>query len=137
MLVKTIKFKDFNGNERSRDYYFNLSKSEITKMNLSKTGGLENWLARVTNADDYGTLYNLFEELVSNSYGVISEDGISFIKTKELSERFIQSNAFEAMFIEFMSDTNKAIEFFKGIMPADLVSKLPADAFNKITAENK
>ena len=32
MFIKTINYKDFDGNERSEDFYFNLTQSEILKL---------------------------------------------------------------------------------------------------------
>ena len=31
MLVKKIKFIDYDGNEREQDFYFHLSKSEVAE----------------------------------------------------------------------------------------------------------
>ena len=35
MLKKTITYTDYNGSERTEDFYFNLSKAEIMEMELS------------------------------------------------------------------------------------------------------
>ena len=40
MLKKTINYTDYNGNERTEDFYFNLTEAEILEMEMSKTGGL-------------------------------------------------------------------------------------------------
>ena len=34
MLKKTIKYTDYNGEEQTEDFYFNLSKAELTEMEL-------------------------------------------------------------------------------------------------------
>mgnify|MGYP000249563697 FL=1 len=31
MLKKTISYTDYDGNQRTEDFYFNLSKAEITR----------------------------------------------------------------------------------------------------------
>ena len=36
MLKKTITYVDYNGNERTEDYYFNLSKAEIMETRCSR-----------------------------------------------------------------------------------------------------
>ena len=38
MFKKTITYTDFNGNERTEDFYFHLSKAELAEMDLSKAG---------------------------------------------------------------------------------------------------
>lgn len=40
MLKKTITYTDYNGNERKEDFYFNLNKAEIMRMEMSTRGGL-------------------------------------------------------------------------------------------------
>lgn len=38
MLKKTVTFTDYNGTERTQDFYFHLSKAEITEMEMSTVG---------------------------------------------------------------------------------------------------
>ena len=40
MLKKTITYTDYNGNERTEDFYFNLTKAEVVEMEMSTSGGL-------------------------------------------------------------------------------------------------
>lgn len=40
MLKKTITYKDYNGVERTEDFWFNLNETEITEMELGVHGGL-------------------------------------------------------------------------------------------------
>ena len=40
MLKKTITYNDYNGVERTEDFYFNLSKAEILEMEMGTSGGL-------------------------------------------------------------------------------------------------
>ena len=41
MLKKTITYVDYNGTERTEDFYFNLTKAEILEMELSTEGGMQ------------------------------------------------------------------------------------------------
>ena len=45
MFIKTINYKDFDGNERSEDFYFNLTQSEILKLETSLNGGLTSYMS--------------------------------------------------------------------------------------------
>ena len=47
MVKKTIKYSDYNGNEREEDFYFNLSKVELLEMEMSTEGGLENKIKKI------------------------------------------------------------------------------------------
>jgi hypothetical protein len=44
MYKKRIKFEDFNGNVREQDFLFNLSESELTEMQYSKDGGMQEYI---------------------------------------------------------------------------------------------
>ena len=46
MLKKTITYTDYDGNERTEDFYFNISKAELTELQFSVKGGLKNILEK-------------------------------------------------------------------------------------------
>lgn len=117
MLKKTITYQDYNGNEITEDFYFNLSKAEVTEMELSRTGGLSKYIERIVAAKDVPAIINEFKYLVLKSYGVKSEDGKRFIKSEELSQAFAQTEAYTELFVELVSDAEAAVKFVNGIIP--------------------
>ncbi|HAU86362.1 MAG TPA: hypothetical protein DCW90_12960 [Lachnospiraceae bacterium] len=119
MLTKTIEYVDFLGNKRKEDLYFNLSEAEVVEMELSTTGGLSEMAKRIVKAKDTPSMVQIFKDLILKSYGEISPDGKRFVKSKELSEAFSQTPAYSQLFMELVSDTDKAIDFFNGITPGD------------------
>jgi len=126
MLKKTITYTDFNGNERTEDFYFNLSKAELTEMELSADGGLAETLKRIIDAQDSRQLVKIFKDLVLRSFGEKSADGKRFIKNEQLREEFSQTQAYSDLFMELATNDKAAVEFVNGILPADL-----ADAVSK------
>jgi hypothetical protein len=120
MYVKNMTYKDFNDEERNEDFYFNLTKAEITEMELSTEGGLGATIERITKAKDTPAIIKIFKELILKSYGVKSPDGKRFIKSPELSEEFAQTNAYSDLFVALASDSKEAAAFVNGIMPADV-----------------
>lgn len=123
MLKKTIAYEDYNGVNRKEDYYFNLSKAEVMEMEMGTTGGMAEMIRRIVAAQDTPTLISIFKDLILKSYGEKSMDGKRFIKSKELSEAFSQTEAYSILFMELATDAGAASDFVNGIMPADL-SKL-------------
>ena len=119
MLKKTITYTDFDGNEKTKDCYFNLSKGELLEMELSSSGGLLNTINAIVEAGDNASLFAKFKNIVLKSYGVKSPDGERFIKSKEISEAFEQSNAYSELMMEICTDSDAASAFINGIMPAD------------------
>ena len=120
MLKKTITYTDYNGNERTEDFYFNLSKAEVMEMELSTTGGLAEMIKRVVATQDQPAIIKIFKDLILKAYGVKSADGKRFIKSAEISEEFSQTEAYSNMFMELATDDKMAAEFVNGIVPADL-----------------
>lgn len=117
MLKKTITYTDYNGVERTEDFYFNLSKAEIMEMNLSQTGGLEEVINRIISTKDVPKIAELFKEIIMKSYGVKSLDGKRMEKSKEISEAFVQTEAYSELFMEIISDTDAAAKFIQAVLP--------------------
>ncbi len=124
MLRKVIAYTDYNGQPRSETFYFNLSKAELIEMEMTTDGGMEKFLQSIAETKDNRKLFNLFKSMIEKSYGVKSVDGKRFQKSKEISEAFMQTEAYTALLLELMGDdsANKVAEFVKGIMPLDGVS---------------
>ena len=120
MLKKTIKYTDYDGNEREEDFYFNLNKAEVTEMELSKQGGLSEYIKRIVAAQDAPSFVELFKELICKSYGEKSLDGKRFVKSKELTEEFTQTEAYAELFVELASNAEEATKFVNGIMPKNM-----------------
>ena len=128
MLKKTITYTDYNGAERTEDFYFNLSKAEITEMEMGVKGGLTETITRIVAAQDSPAIIKIFKDLILKAYGVKSPDGKRFEKSEELSTEFAQTEAYSNLFMELAFDANKAAEFINGIVPADLAKEAAKEA---------
>ena len=120
MLKKTITYTDYNGSERTEDFYFNLSKAEVMEMELSTAGGLAETIKRVVAAQDQPAIIKIFKDLILKAYGEKSLDGKRFRKTDELREEFAQTEAYSILFMELATDDKAAADFVNGIVPADI-----------------
>lgn len=127
MIKKTIASVDFNGVERKEDYYFNLTKTEISKAQMSVDGGLTTKLQRIVDAQNAPEIMKVFEEFIDMSYGIKSDDGKRFIKSPEILAEFKSTAAYDELFMELISSTKNAIEFIKGILPSDMSQKIDED----------
>ena len=123
MLKKTITYKDYNDNERTEDFYFNLSKAELMEMEMGVSGGLAEMIQRIVSAQDAPSIIKIFKDLILKAYGVKSADGKRFEKTEKLSAEFAQTEAYSILFMELATDADAAAAFVNGIMPADVVAK--------------
>lgn len=130
MLKKTVTYTDYNGVERTEDFRFNLTKAEITEMELSTDGGFAEMIQKVVAAQDAPTLIKIFKDLVLKAYGEKSPDGKRFVKSEEISTAFSQTEAYSQIFMELATDAKAAAAFVNGIVPADMqadAAKLAAE----------
>ena len=118
MLKKSITYMDYNGNELTEDFYFNLSKAEITEMELGTSGGLVEMINKIVAAQDAPSIIKVFKDLILKAYGEKSSDGKRFIKSNELSTAFSQTEAYSNLFMELATDADEAAKFVNGIIPA-------------------
>ena len=67
-------------------------------------------------------ILDIKKELAGNSYpgrGIVigkSADGVHFIKNEEVWQEFASTNAYNDLYMELITDSAKASEFFNGIM---------------------
>ena len=80
MFKKTITYTDYDGNERTEDFYFNLTKAELLDMEMSTEGGLEKMINKIISTKDTVKIIAVFKDLIAKSYGEKSADGKRFIK---------------------------------------------------------
>lgn len=117
MLKKTITYTDYNEVERTEDFYFNLTKAELMEMEMGAVGGLSGMIEKIVSAKDAPAIIKVFKELVLKAYGEKSADGKRFIKSKEISDAFAQTEAYSQLFMELATDADAASKFVNGIAP--------------------
>lgn len=117
MLKKKITYIDYNDTERTEDFYFNLTKSEVMEMEMSTTGGLAEKITNIVAAQDAPSIIKIFKDLILNAYGEKSPDGKKFIKNNELRDSFAQTEAFSNLFMDLATNTDAATAFVNGIVP--------------------
>ena len=134
MLKKTINYTDLNGNEQKTTRYFNLTKSEIVKLENSVKGGFTVMLRHALATGDSPVVMEGIEKLILSSYGEKSADGQSFIKFRvengariSLADEFMQTPAYDALFMELLTDDNASDAFMRGVIPSDMAKQLPAN----------
>ncbi len=124
MLKKTIKYTDYNGIERTEDFWFNLNKAEIMEMEMGITGGLTTMINKIIQTQDTPKLVKLFKDLILKAYGEKSADGKRFIKSEELSNEFSQTEAYSELYMELSTSDTAASDFIMGIVPQDAVNAI-------------
>lgn len=127
MLKKTITYEDFNGEKKTKDFYFHMNQVEFAKLNGEIPGGLEKHIQDIVDDKDDDAMLRMIDLLVSRSYGKFDEDD-EFTKIdrngRPLYEKFVNIDAYDKLIIELVSGEQNIVNFLKAILPKDLQNKL-------------
>ena len=126
MLKKTVTYTDFNGVERTEDFYFNLSTTELQEIESSIPGGMSAKLAAIQAAKDVDEVMKFFKFILMKAYGEKSTDGRRLMKEDgKLAKAFVETPAYDIIFQElFASEGNTLKDFLLGIVPSDIAVKI-------------
>ncbi len=117
MLKKTMTYVDYDGNERTEDFWFNISKAELAELEYSVKGGLKKVLEKAVQDQDGPRIINVFKEIVLKAYGEKSNDGRRFMKSEEITKNFSETEAYVDLFMELATDEKAAAAFMEGVLP--------------------
>lgn len=142
MLKKTIKYVDYNGVERTENLYFHVSKASVLTASNDVYGeimkaanelqdraklleGMEVSEINEENAFDPNNqviaesirmVARLLDRLVDLSYGKRSEDGLKFVKSKEVLDEFKSSMVYDAFIEQMLANQEEMIEFINKLV---------------------
>lgn len=132
MYIKKITYSDFLGNERTEDFHFNLTEAEIIEwLSTNAEYTLDKVIDNMRKKMNVKGILEATKDLIYMAYGEVSLDGRRFIKSKEVKDAFMETNAYSVLFMELATDATKAAEFFNSIIPKDLAEKV-----NKLYDDN-
>lgn len=124
MITKTITYTDFDGNEQTESFMFNLTKAELYEMQMGIQGGLNAFLDKVREENNFPEMINFFKTMITKSFGRLSEDRKRFIKSDAMTEEFTQTAAYSEIYMELAGNPESAEAFMLGIMPAGMQEQI-------------
>ena len=117
MFAKEITYTDFDGEKRTEKFYFNLTQAECIELEALGKGGLEGYIRRIISSDDQVEILNIIKKVILLAYGEKTADGKRFYKNQQMKDAFAASEAYSVLFMELLSDADKASEFMREIAP--------------------
>lgn len=123
MLTKEITFENLDGDKVTQAFYFHLSKPELFELEFSKPEGFEAFFRSAVSNGDKAAIFATFKDFILRAYGVRHDDGIRFIKSKELSHEFSQTDAYSELFMELVTNAKTGSEFINSLMPKGLLEQ--------------
>lgn len=131
MHKEVITYTDYNGIERTEEFYFHLSKAKIVEMEASEVGGYGEMLKRVIDSKDGPTIMKVFKKFILDSYGVKSADGKRFMQSEEISKEFEETEAYSELFMALCTDADKASRFVNEVLPLTAEQRKQAEQMAK------
>lgn len=135
MLKKSITYINYNDEEVTEDFYFNINKAELMELELSTPGGFSESIKAIVAEKNVPLIMSTFKKLILKSYGEKSPDGKHFSKSEDISNKFENTEAYSSLFMELVTDAQKAGDFVTGILPKDIQDE--AKTKQKELLENK
>lgn len=120
MLKLPITFRTHEGVEKTKDFYFNLTKGDVLKIHLTLPGGFDGFIKRLEDEPEVSDVLNVFEKLILSSYGKRMPDG-KYVKSPELTQEFAASDAYSELLLKFINNEDDfANKFLEGAMDMNL-----------------
>lgn len=133
MLAKKITYKNYNDEDITETFYFNLNEAELMEMQFSEAGGYREQLQRIIDTKDTKEIMATFKNIILMAYGEKTPDGKFLDKgeNQDLAKRFTHTEAYNKLIMELMGDEKTMANFFTAIIPASLREKAEAEGLLK------
>ena len=117
MVREVVKYKDFDGNDKTDVLYFNLTKAECMEMELSPDGGIEQMARDIAETQDHKQVIRIIKRFLLAAYCERTDDGKGIIKTPDRTAAFAASEAYSELFMSLANDGDRLAKFFNGVLP--------------------
>jgi hypothetical protein len=126
MFPRLITYKNpFTGKEAEREYWFGISGSEVAELKLVHKKDITEYFDRIIETEDNRELIVLYRELLQLGVGV--RNGHLFDKSPEVQNEFVQSGAYDSLFLELIQSKDQGAGFINDMFPKDLIDKYNAE----------
>lgn len=139
MLAKQITYKTFDDREITETFYFHFNEKEIVDLETDPRGGFSVMAEKANAQEDPRQVMDFFSDLILKSYGEKSRDGKRFIKERDevhtgsdgttfvrtvrLAHEFAETNAFAALYMELLTNSQAGADFFNALFPKEVVER--------------
>lgn len=128
MIKKTLTYKDYEGQEHTKDFYFSMNQTEFALMNNQLPGGFEFYLKKIQEDHDETKLLELLTMFIVEGYGERLMDGLGFSKEdlqgRKLGKLFLSTEACDNLITELLEKENNIGAFLTGMLPASIQGKV-------------
>lgn len=125
MFEKQITYKNkFDGSEITDTYWFDVEASEIATMKAAHQQDIGAYFRRIVNADNTEQLVQFYREMLLLGVGV--RVGNRLDKSEQVQKDFIETGAYNALFLELIQRPDHGASFINDMFPQDLIEAYEA-----------
>ncbi len=131
MLKREIgPYKDYDGEMRSSIWCFDISQPELVELEVEFDAGFEGMIQKIIDTRNRKELVAIFKRMVVMGVGEQFQDGsiLRFRKTDDIRAKFMESMAYNVLFMELATDEEKAAEFINSVLPEEVTKPQNTDA---------
>lgn len=125
MYTKEITYTNYLGEEKTKKFRFQLTRSELYEIAFSVKGGFIANAQKMIDDSDEPEMFKNTKKIILMAYGEISSDGDRFVKSPEISKAFSETPAYDALFCELMSSETSMRDFVRLVVPPDVSTDIP------------
>ena len=111
MFKLPITYTTYDGTEKTKDFYFNLTKGEIAELNYEIPGGFDAFLDRIKDDPEVSDIVQVFKKLILKSYGRRNAEN-KFEKSDRFTREFAASDAYSELFLKFLENEDGFVDKF-------------------------
>lgn len=123
MLTRTVTYKDFDNNDKTKTLHFNLTKMQLMDLEMKTEPGKDKISERVKavqTATEFNEVFELFDDLLKASYGIrkTDEDGDDYFdQDPKLWDKFRKSPAYDELMFGTFTEPGESAKFVNELIP--------------------
>lgn len=127
MIKKHVKWTDHAGQPQEEDWYFHLSRAELTEKAIllmadESIEDIPKKIQTIIDSKDNKLILKTFKEILVEAVGLKNAKGDQFIKSDDNKARFQWSGAMDEVLLWLWTNPFEAGKFIQGMVPPDVIA---------------
>lgn len=124
MIKRPIRYRDLDNNVVEEEFYFHYSTAEAVELKTVLGEDMHARIQKLIEAENAKEIISIFRGLISDSVGKKSITGKAFIKSDEIRDEFMNSDAYSELLIWLLSATENMSTFINGVFPENMQERV-------------
>lgn len=127
MIKKVVTYTGIDGEEKTETLYFHLGIDQITTLEERHPEGIVKFFQTIVDGENATQTLVKLREIMTLAHGFREEGSDDFVRDEERTRRFMNSLAYDALWVSLIGDPKAQEEFMGGILPSGMAAKAEAE----------